>query len=113
MSSTDEAPTPLFAYLTELSLTVNNNVTPNKAVAVLGAFDVSAGNFVVNGSMTAYFSNVTAVQAVRNNSDVTLDYVMAKDNYGVAFDIPLLALGDGPRAGGGAGSHRRGCSAPR
>lgn len=94
-SSTDAAPTPLFAFATEMSLSVNNNVSPNKAIGVLGAFDTSAGTFEVGGSTTAYFADVTAVQAVRNNSDVTVDIVMLKKNLALLWDIPLLSLGDG------------------
>lgn len=90
----DEAPTDLFAYVTELKLMVKNNASPNKAVGVLGAFDVSVGSFVVEGSMTAYFSNVDAISAVRNNVDCTLDIQFAKENAGIAIDIPMIALGD-------------------
>lgn len=93
--SSDEAPTALFAYLTEATLTINNNLSPQKAVANLGAIGVTVGNFVVSGSLTAYFSEVAAVQAVRNNSDVTLDLILAKNNVGIALDMPLVTLGDG------------------
>lgn len=88
-------PSPLFGYITEGNITINNNAQLAKAVGVLGAFDVTVGNFQVSGSVTAYFSTIAATQAVRNNSDVTIDMIMAKNNAGIVFDIPMLGLGDG------------------
>lgn len=94
-SDTNPATVPLFAFATDMTVSINNNVSPNKAIAVLGAFDTSAGTFEVGGKMTAYFADVTAVQAVRNNSDVTVDMILQKKNLAMLFDIPLLSLGDG------------------
>lgn len=95
VDQTTSNPTPLFAYVTEMSLTINNNVEPQKAVGVLGAFDAVAGTFEVDVSLTAYFADITAVQSVRNNDDLTLDFVIAKENAGIAIDLPILTASNG------------------
>ncbi|MBN46216.1 MAG: hypothetical protein CMH23_07055 [Methylophaga sp.] len=88
-------PTALFGYVSEANVAINNNVSANKAIGTLGAFDATAGDFEVSGSVTAYFSTVAAVQAVRNNSDVAMNLIAAQRNAAVVFDMPLIALGGG------------------
>lgn len=87
--------TPLFAYVTETSIEVNNNLSENKALGTFGAIDVSAGNFEVSGKTTAYFTTVQAVEAVRKNADVGLYALFATKQKGFIFDIPLVGLGGG------------------
>ena len=94
-SNTDSNPGSLFAYLSDLTLTISNNVTPNKAVGVLGAFDMSSGNFTATGQATAFFTTVGAQAAVRDNSDVDLCAGLVRDNAGFMLDVPLISLGDG------------------
>lgn len=89
------SPTPLFAFLSELNFTVNNNNTGNKALGVLGSFEITSGTFEVGGSLTAYFADIAAAQAVRNNSDVTIHFHLVKANSGITMDLPLVSLGDG------------------
>lgn len=89
------APTPLFAFLTNFSIAINNNLTQNKAVSVLGAFDVSPGMFSVSVDVSAYFTTVGAIQSIKANDDVTLEMHMAKENRGISFDLPLITLGKG------------------
>jgi len=95
VSNTDEAPEPLFAFITELTLTINNNVSLNKAVGYLGGFDATIGMFEVSAEINAYFTKIESIQAVRQNKDITLDFFVAKENRGFAVDLPLVALGGG------------------
>jgi hypothetical protein len=91
----DPAPVDLFAFAEEMTITLTNNLSPNKALGVLGSFEITAGTFEVGGSMTAYFADNVAAQAIRDNNDLTFDIHMVKQNSGITVDLPLVSLGDG------------------
>jgi hypothetical protein len=95
VSDTDEAPSSLFVYCQEMTLNINNNISINKAVATLGGFGLSLGTFEVGASLTAYLSDIDALQSIKDNESVTLDCAIVKDNQGIVFDMPLGTLGDG------------------
>lgn len=88
-------PIPLYAYASDIKLVINNGVKPNKALGVLGGFSVSVGDFVVNGTATAYFQSVAAVEKIKANADICLQTILAHQNSGMVWDIPLLTLGGG------------------
>ena len=86
---------PLYAYVMDCAITVMNNAKANKDIGVIGAFSMTEGQFTVSAAVTAYFANVGAQAAIQNNSNVTLDICMARENNGIVFDLPLISLGDG------------------
>jgi hypothetical protein len=90
-----EAPTALFGFIQELSITIDNNLSVNKAVGTLGGFDVTLGRFSVSGTLTAYFDNISAMESIRANDDITIDAHNVKANQGISIDLPLVTIGDG------------------
>lgn len=89
------SPTALFAYVSDATFTITNNATATKAVGALGGIDITVGNFVAGGAVTAYFTTVESVQAIRNNSDVSFNAILAQANKGLVYDLPLLGVGGG------------------
>lgn len=96
----DATGTSLASYVDELKLTIDNGVDPVKAVAALGGIDINYGDFQVSGNISAFFSTTAAIDAVINNDNCGLDFLLVERSGlqnlpdGWLFDIPLLALGD-------------------
>lgn len=94
VSTTDSNPDPSFAFLTDMNISFTNNVEANKAVGTLGAIGMNTGMLEVGGSITAYFSTLAAVAAVRENTSLSLDWAIVKNNAGYVLDLPLITVGD-------------------
>lgn len=84
----------LFGFLTEFKFNINNNAKLNKAIGTLGAIEVTVGKFKVEGEMTAYFTTVDAIEAVKANTAHSVAAAMVKKNSGIMFDMPLITLGN-------------------
>ncbi len=99
--SDDTTAASLASYVDEVKLTIDNGIDPVKAVAALGGIDINYGDFMVSGTMNAFFTSYAAVDAVINNDDCSLDFALVTRSgdqrlpVGWLFDVPLLALGDG------------------
>ena len=91
--STNIVPTLMFAYVMDGSISIKNNVTAIKAIGQLGGFDTNVGDFEVGGELNVFFATIDAVQAIKDNASVGLNMILAKENAGMVFDIPLLTLG--------------------
>lgn len=90
----DEAPTALVAFIKSATVNIDNGDQPLKALTVLGAFEMSSGDFAVSGNLDAYFASIDVLTAVRDNLDCTLDMFEFNANSGWALDLPLVTLSD-------------------
>lgn len=81
----------------EMTLTFNNNVTPEKVLGVLGAKFINTGNFDVDIEAQLLFSNPNVITAIRNNETLTMDFIIKNDDGVISVDLPSLTLGGGDR----------------
>ena len=97
----DLDPQGLTTDFDSLTVTLNNNVSPEKVIGSLAARYINFGNFEVDIEGDVIFSNSGVVSAVRSNATVTMDWILRnRQTVGaaaVAFDIPAMTLGLGGR----------------
>lgn len=80
-----------------LTMTLNNNASPEKVLANLGAKYINTGNFQVSLEAQLLFTDSAVASAVRNNTTVMMDFVLKNDDGGILVDIPAMTLGGGAR----------------
>lgn len=90
---TKTAPAELFAFMTSGNISINNNTSELKAVGCLGAFDISCGKFDVQASPEVYFTDVDVIKSLKENVDVGMQIILARNNEGIMFDIPMMGMG--------------------
>ena len=80
-----------------LTLNINNNVSPEKVLGLLGAKFMNSGNFEIDIEAQLLFTNPAVITAIRNNSRLTMDFAINNDDGAFMVDIPSLTLGGGAR----------------
>jgi len=80
-----------------LTLTLNNNVSPENCLGTLGASFMNSGLFEVNLEGQMLFTNKAIVNAVKNNTTVTFAMILKNSDGAMVVDIPSLTFGDGSR----------------
>lgn len=80
-----------------LTITLSNNVNPEKVLGTLGAKFMNAGNFDVDIEAQLLFTNSGVTRAIRNNETLTMDFVLKNDDTAIAVDIPSHTLGGGAK----------------
>lgn len=95
ITETDE--TGLTTDFKSLSVTINNNVGPEKVLGQLGAKFMNAGNFEIDIEAQLLFTDSDVVTAIRNNTTVTMDFSLRNDDGAILVDIPSMTLGGGDK----------------
>lgn len=80
-----------------LTLSILNNVSPEKCLGTLGASFVNAGVFEANLEGQMLFTDKSIVNAIKNNTTVTFLAILRNGDGAIAFDIPEMTLGGGGR----------------
>jgi len=80
-----------------LTFTINNNVSPEKVLGVLGAKYMNTGNFEIDIEAQLLFTNSAVLEKIRDNETVTMDFIVKNDNGAIAVDVPSMTLGGGDR----------------
>lgn len=88
-------PAAIHGFIKNGTVNINNNITMESAQGVLGSIGGTAGDFTATGSVTAYFVNTAALEAIRCNCTVGMDLIAARGNAGFVLDIPEMTLGNG------------------
>ena len=81
----------------DVTLTLNNSVSPEKCLGTLGALFMNTGNFEVDMEGQILFTDVAVASAVRNNETVTMDILLTNDDGAISIDLPALTLGGGDK----------------
>lgn len=87
--------TGLTTVFKSLSLILNNQVSTEKGLGTLGAVYMNTGNFLVNLETQILLTKSAVVTAIRDNTTVTMDFLLKNDDGAIAVDIPSMTLGDG------------------
>lgn len=87
----------LTTFFKNVTLTINNNVSPEKVLANLGAVFMNVGNLEIDTESQVLFTNADVPAAIRDNTTVTMDFSLRNDDGAVFFDIPACTIGDGSK----------------
>lgn len=87
--------TEITQCFTDLTITLNNQITPQKCLGTLGAVFLNNGNLLVDFEATVLLTDSRLQSAVRDNRTMSFDLLLQNDDGGVNLDIPSLTLGDG------------------
>jgi hypothetical protein len=95
---TDSSSNTLGAYFKDMTITINNNISPEKVLGTLGANNMNIGDFTVDMTTQVLFTSLDAINAVRDNLTTTFSFNVENDDGALHFDIPSMTLGSASKS---------------
>lgn len=80
-----------------VTFTINNNRGPEKVLGKLGARFMNIGNFEIDIESQLLFTNKGVVEAVRDNTTLSMDFAIRNSDGAMLVDLPAMTLGGGDR----------------
>lgn len=81
----------------DMTVTVANNIAPEKVLGRLGARYINKGNFELDIETTALFNNPLVPARIKANTRATMDWILRNDDGAIAVDLPSCTIGNGGR----------------
>jgi hypothetical protein len=89
--------TGLTTDLTDLTVSITNNVAPEKVLGRLGARFMNYGNLEVDIEATALFTNPLIPARIRANTTVSMDWILKNADGAIVHDIPSMTITGGAK----------------
>lgn len=90
--------TGLTSDFKDMTVDINNNVSPEKVLGLLGARYMNNGNFELNITGEALFTDPNVPARIRNNTTVGMHFGLANNDGAVHVDVPSAVLKDGAKS---------------
>lgn len=81
----------------DCQIKLDNQVSPEKVIGLLGARFMNTGIFNVDITTKALFTNALVLAAIRANTTCTMELALKNGDGGFVMDIPALTIGDGAK----------------
>jgi hypothetical protein len=94
---TESDETALTSYISSMSISVKNNVTPEKVLGKLGGQFINAGLFDVEVDASVLFTDAKVLADMRNNATCTMEAAVRNNDGAIFFDIPAMTIEGGDK----------------
>lgn len=87
----------LSTYLKDTTVTINNNVSGENVLGVMGAAFTNLGNLEVTLDTETVMTDGAVLAAIRNNATVNFELAGVNGDGAIVVNIPSMTLGDGSK----------------